>query len=68
MSKEINDYIKLIKEDEYLQAHEGAKMADAMCGILQAKEEVTTKRVAELLDSALYIVNQHHYLLGIMTK
>lgn len=68
MSKEINDFIKLLKEDEYLQAHEGAKIADAMCGILQAKEEVNTKRVVEQLDAALYIASQYHFLLGIMNK
>lgn len=64
----IEEYAKLLKDNEEFKYLTGSRIADAMCGIVQAKEEVKNERVNELLDIAVDVLVEYHYLLSIMKK
>lgn len=59
--------IKLCREsDQFLEYK--ADIADALCGVTIAMDEVTTPRVKKLLEIARDVITTHHFYVDLMAE
>lgn len=67
MNEKLQNYVNLVtEEDKEYRLFMGSQISDAMCGIIRAKHEVSSKQEEKLLDIALEVIGEFHYLLSIM--
>lgn len=59
--------IKLCREsDQFLEYK--ADIADALCGVTTAMDEVTTPRTQKLLEIARDVITTHHFYIDLMAE
>lgn len=59
--------IKLCREsDQFLEYK--ADIADALCGVTIAMDEVTTPRIKKLLEIARDVITTHHFYVDLMAE
>ena len=57
--------IRLCREsDQFLEYK--ADIADALCGVTTAMDEVTTPRIKKLLEIARDVITTHHFYIDLM--
>lgn len=59
--------IKLCRENDTFESHK-ADIADALCGVTIAMDEVTTPRVQKLLEIARSVITTHHFYVDLMAE
>ena len=59
--------IKLCRENDTFECHK-AEIADALCGVTIAMDEVTTPRVKKLLEIARDVITTHHFYVDLMAE
>ena len=59
--------IKLCREsDQFLEYK--ADIADALCGVTTAMDEVTNPRIKKLLEIARDVITTHHFYIDLMAE
>lgn len=59
--------IRLCRENDTFESYK-ADIADALCGVIMAMDEVTTPRVKNLLEIARDVITTHHFYVDLMAE
>jgi hypothetical protein len=59
--------IRLCRDNDQFVSYK-ADIADALCGITIAMDEITTPRVKHLLEIARDVITTHHFYIDLMAE
>jgi hypothetical protein len=67
ISELLSHNIKLCRENDQFESYK-ADIADALCGVTIAMDEVTNPRTKKLLEIARDVITTHHFYVDLMAE